>query len=178
MANPFLAEIRCFGFNFAPKGWAMCNGQLMAISQNTALFSLLGTNYGGNGKTTFGLPDLRGKLPMHWGSGPGGFNTVIGEVQGTPTVTLMRPSYRRIRIRSPPRIAPGGLAQHTAIPGSSAFFASRNPTGSIAAGQRLKPTFAGNMVGSTGASQPHDNMQPYLALNFCIALQGIFPSRN
>ena len=88
MASPFLGEIRCFGFNFAPVGWAKCNGQLLAISSNDALFAILGTTYGGDGQTTFGLPNLQGQVPMHWGSGPSGFNTTIGEVQGVTTVTL------------------------------------------------------------------------------------------
>src|SRR5947207_1932311 len=88
MASPYVGEIRCFGFQFAPQGWAFCNGQLMAIADNTVLFSILGTTFGGDGETTFGLPNLQGRIPMHWGSGPGGFNTTLGENLGEPTVTL------------------------------------------------------------------------------------------
>lgn len=179
MSEPFLAEIRCFGFNFAPTGWATCNGQLLPISQNTALFSLLGTTYGGNGQSTFGLPNLQGRIPMHQGNGPGGFDTVLGEVLGSPTVQVISTEMpAHIHTVTAEEVTPGGLSQHTATPSGSTFFAQSQPNQVYNTSPTLNAGFASSMVGSTGASQPHDNMQPYLVLNFCIALQGIFPSRN
>jgi microcystin-dependent protein len=179
MANPFLGEIRCFGFNFAPVGWAFCNGQLLAISQNAALFNLVGTLYGGDGVNTFALPNLQGKAPMHWGSGPGGFTTTVAEIQGNATVTLTSnqiPIHNHAIISQV--VAPGGAAEHAASPPTGAYIGPSNPDGLY---KTTAPTINapfGPAIGSTGASQPHDNMQPYLALSFCIALQGIFPSRN
>jgi microcystin-dependent protein len=179
MANPFVGEIRCFGFNFAPLGWALCNGQLLSISQNTALFSLLGTNFGGNGTSTFGLPNLQGNVPMHWGTSPGGFNSVIGEVQGSSTVTLLS---SQIPIHNHPIVsqvvAPGGAAEHAATPSSGASIGPSNPDGLYNTSPTINATLSPSTIGATGGSQPHDNMQPYLTLNFCIALQGVFPARN
>lgn len=172
MADPFLAEIRVFPFSFAPKGWALCDGQLMPISQNTALFSLLGTTYGGDGKSTFALPDLQGRAPMHPGQGPGLSLHDLGEVGGSETV----------------RLTTGEMAVH-----NHAFMAQSNPANSKTpsgnsparpvGGLTFAPPSAGlvNMAFQTlalsGGDAPHNNMQPYLTFNFCISLAGIFPSR-
>lgn len=172
MADPFVAEIRVFPFNFAPKGWAFCQGQLMPISQNTALFSLLGTTYGGDGKSTFALPDLQGSAPMHPGQGQGLSLRDLGEIGGTESVTLIdseMPAHSHSlntfndvgedRIPSPDEAlarSTGGLLY--AAPGNVQQMAF----------QSLSPA---------GGSLPHNNMQPYLTLNFCIALQGVFPAR-
>src|SRR5437667_7360318 len=128
MATPFLGEIRCFGFNFAPQGWAFCNGQLLSIAQNDALFAILGTIYGGDGVTTFGLPNLQGRIPMHWGNGPGGFNTTIGEVQGTASVTLTTqqiPIHAHTIVSA--NIDSGGANEHLAGPTSVAYIGPSNP---------------------------------------------------
>ncbi|HZR02428.1 MAG TPA: tail fiber protein [Burkholderiales bacterium] len=174
MSSPFLGEIRMVGFNFAPRGWAMCNGQILPISQNTALFALLGTNYGGNGQTTFALPDLRSRKPLHFGQGPGLSTVSLGEEGGVESVTL----------------SSGQMPQHSHTLTAAANVATTSdPTNTLLAG---KPRFGKDVytppanlvamnaadVGSSGGSNPHDNMQPYLVVNFVIALQGIFPSRN
>jgi microcystin-dependent protein len=167
MSNPFLGQLMLVGFNFAPRGWAMCNGQLMAINQNQALFSLLGTQYGGNGVTTFALPDLRGRVSLHQGQGPGLSNQTIGEVTGSETVTL---STNQLPSHSHPLLANAGL-------GSTA-----KPAGAVASqGGSYSPTSDGTRLAdsvTTGANQPFGIMQPYLVLNWIIALEGIFPSRS
>ena len=169
MSEPFIGEIRIFGFNFAPRGWALCNGQLLSIAQNTALFSLLGTMYGGNGQTTFGLPDLRGRVPVHFGQGPGLSNYSQGEVAGSETVTLTQnqaPAHSHLVAAS------NGAADSTRpagkVPATGGGYAAAGD------GSTMNPA----MVNSSGGSQPHENIQPYLVLNFCIAVAGIFPSRN
>jgi microcystin-dependent protein len=168
MAEPFLSEIKIMSFNFPPKGWALCNGQTLPINQNQALFALLGTTYGGNGQTTFALPNLRGGAPMHMGNGH-----TLGEKAGTETVTLnlaQLPHHPHMVQAAtgvaPPNLGPVGnmLAQ------SQGVFLYANAT-------NLTP-MAQNSTTNIGGSQPHTNMQPYLVLSFCIALQGIFPSRN
>jgi microcystin-dependent protein len=168
MSEPFLGEIRIFGFNFAPRGWAFCNGQLLAISQNTALFSLLGTTYGGNGQTTFALPNLQSRVPVHFGQGPGLSSYSLGQAAGVESVTL---------------IASQLPAHNHTVNASTQSDITGNPTGNFPAGGASYDTTAnttmnGAMVGGGGGNQPHENLQPYLALNFCIALAGIFPSRN
>ena len=175
MADPFLGEIRIWACNFAPLNWAFCTGQILPISQYTALFSLLGTNYGGNGTTTFGLPDLRGMVPMGWGQSTSGTSYTLGETGGTNTVTLTTPTVpphthdlhaipRPVTTDTPdPKSALGRQA-------SNNFY--KQPTGA-AAPQPLAP----NIIQPQGGSQPHNNMMPFMALNFCIALQGIFPQR-
>lgn len=170
--DPFVAEIRIFGFNFAPRGWAFCNGKLMAISQNTALFSLLGTTYGGDGKSTFALPDLQGRSPMFYGQGPGLSYRDIGETAGEETVTLLQteiPAHSHALNGvndSGLQSNPGG-----AFPARANIYKS-NPGGS----PLVQMNFSA--VAPTGSSQPHNNMQPYLTLNMCIALQGVFPPRG
>ena len=165
MAEPFLAEIRIFSFGFAPKGWALCNGQLLPINQNQALFSLLGTTYGGDGRITFGLPNLRGQVPIHVGSGH-----TLGEKAGTTSVTINQQSM-------PQHLH---LLQASSTNGDSAFAkntvlaAALNLYGPPSSLTTLDPTNVTNV----GGNQPHNNMMPYLVLNFCIALQGIFPSQS
>jgi microcystin-dependent protein len=174
MADPFVAEIRIFPFNFAPKGWAWCNGQLMPLSQNTALFSLLGTTYGGDGKSNFALPDLQGRAPMHPGQGPGLSLHDLGETGGSDIVTLLEsetPAHTHALQSLPApgnRTSPVGNA--IARPTGTGF-APASPTPAVApmAAQALTPA---------GGDQPHNNMQPYLTLYFNIALQGVFPPRG
>jgi microcystin-dependent protein len=180
MASPYVGEIRCFGFNFAPVGWAFCNGQLMPIAQNDALFAIIGTIYGGDGVTTFALPNLQGQIPMHWGNGPGGFNTSLGQVQGTPNVTLTTqqiPIHAHTIVSA--SVASGGAKEHLAAPSGVAFIGPSNPdlcyTNQVAS---LTAAFSPKAISIQGGSQAHDNMQPYLTLSFCIALEGVFPSRN
>lgn len=165
MAEPFLSEIRLFSFNFAPKGWALCNGQFLPINQNQGLFSLLGTTYGGNGQTTFALPDLRGRIPLHFG---GGFNLGQNGGQETHTITISEmPAHTHF-------INAATADGSTDIPTGN-FLGSYN-NGYRASGSPT--TLAPSSVTNTGGSQPHENRQPYLTLSFCIALQGIFPSPN
>lgn len=174
MSEPYLGEIRMAGFNFAPRGWALCNGQLMSIAQNTALFSLLGTTYGGDGQTTFALPDFRGRAPNHWGSGPGLTPRVIGEASGSETVTLIStemPQHTHLiaGLSAPgTQVAPNGGLLAAQARGGAMIYATGAPDS----------TLAPNSVGIAGGSQPHNNMQPYLTVTFIIALNGIFPSRN
>ncbi|MDJ0705573.1 MAG: tail fiber protein [Leptolyngbyaceae cyanobacterium MO_188.B28] len=174
MSDPFLGEIRMFAGNFAPRSWSFCNGQLLATSQNDALFSLLGTIYGGDGRTTFGLPDLRGRLPIHQGTGAGLSSRRIGSRGGAETETL----------------AINQMPSHTHIlQGSDNNASSDNPSGAVLAkrtvdfykknpDQSKVIDFPSTVVESTGGGQPHSNMQPYLGINFIICLAGIYPSRS
>lgn len=165
MSTPFLGEIKIFSFSFAPKGWALCNGQLLPINQNQALFAILGTTYGGDGVTTFALPNLQGRVPVHVGNG-----IILGQRAGEQSHTLNISE----------------LPAHTHTPvGSSSSASSASPAGDLwaslsSSGYSPSPDTTMNPASilPTGGSQPHDNMSPYLALNFCIALQGIFPSQN
>jgi len=173
MADPFVAEIRILPFNFAPTGWAFCNGQLLPISQNTALFSLIGTFYGGDGKSTFALPNLQGAAAMHQGQGAGLSERFIGESAGSDTVTLLEtesPVHAHAFVASPD---PGDLAG----PGTGRSLARSQPF-IYKAGSPVVGAMAPEALSVIGGSQPHNNMQPYLTLNFCIALQGIFPPRG
>ncbi len=174
MADPFVAEIRIFPFNFAPKGWAWCDGQLLPLSQNTALFSLLGTTYGGDGRSNFALPDLQGCAPMHPGQGPGLSLYDLGQPSGTETVSLLEseiPAHNHtMRIGTDP--AELGAPGTSRVLGRSAggFIYNPSATGLVPlSDQALAPI---------GADQPHNNMQPYLTFYFCIALQGVFPPRT
>lgn len=183
MSQPFVGEIRCFGFSFAPFDWAFCNGQPVPIANFNALYAIIGTIYGGDGQTTFNLPNLQGQVPMHWGNpttGPAtGFNTVIGQVQGTTNITLttaQTPQHTHtITAQEDP---PGGIVEKTPTPNANAWLSDSAPDGLWSWTPTISPSFAPNEISSVGGSQPHDNMQPYLALNFCISLNGIFPSRN
>jgi microcystin-dependent protein len=170
--DPFVAEIRIYPFNFPPKGWAFCDGQLLPISQNTALFSLLGTTYGGDGKSTFALPNMQGNAPMHPGQGPGLSLHDLGETGGSETVSLLeseipahshtlRASLDDADLRIP-------TASRSLAKANSSVYVTGNPNTALAA-EGLTPA---------GGDQPHNNMMPYLTLNFCIALQGVFPPRT
>jgi microcystin-dependent protein len=172
MSEPFLSEIKIMSFNFAPKGWALCNGQLLPINQNQALFSLLGTTYGGDGRVNFALPNLRGRAPIHMGSGHS-----LGEAAGSSAVTL---SLQQLPTHT------HTLNNNLCIGGATINANLGDPTGNYWAnnGKAHYNTSPQNAVmhpsavANVGGSQPHTNMQPYLVLNFCIALQGIFPSQN
>lgn len=171
MGTPFIGEIRMFGGNFAPRGFAFCNGQLLAIAQNDALFALIGTTYGGDGQTTFALPDLRGRIPVHAGQGPGLSSYSLGESSGTEAVTLTVQQ----------------LPAHTHAPqGQSAAGSQAGPDGGVWASS-AQNQFSANApnaamsnaaIGPAGGSQPHDNMAPFQVVSFIIALEGVFPSRN
>jgi microcystin-dependent protein len=171
MSEPFLGEIRQFGFNFAPQGWAACSGQLMAIAQNTALFSLLGTTYGGNGTTTFALPDLRGRVGVNQGQGPGLSNYVLGEVTGAENVTL---TSSQMPTHSHPLVANAGAASVNRPDGAVLARVGTSIYAPAPDGTAMNQ----GAIGAAGGNQPFSLIQPLLATNFCIALQGIFPSRG
>ncbi len=174
MGTPYIGEIRMFAGNFAPAGWELCEGQLLSISENEALFTLIGTTYGGDGQSTFALPDLRGRLPVHQGSGPGVSNRVIGETGGTETVTLTTSQ----------------IPAHSHVPQAVTTTGQADPTNRIwAASPNSAPVYAvgpvspdapmsNGLVGTVGGSQPHENMQPYLCVSFIISLYGIYPSQS
>lgn len=173
MSDPFVAEIRMFGFSFAPKGWAFCDGQLLPISQNTALFSLLGTMYGGDGKSTFALPDLQGSTPLMWGQAKGGSLYDEGQMSGTDNITLLdseMPVHNHF-------VQCGGnfAAADTNIVTNNSIAKSSN--GNVYGPAASLTQMAFQAITPTGGSLPHNNMMPYLTVNFCIALQGIFPAR-
>src|SRR5271170_2324746 len=176
MADQFLGEIRVVGFNFAPVGWALCNGQILPISQNTALFSLLGTSFGGNGTSNFALPNLQGCAPMHFGNGAGLSPRDVGETAGETTVTLLAS-----QIPSHTHAAQNAAASTAGTPGPTVVFGG--------GGRGKEPAYAPastantvkmsvRAVGTAGNNQPHNNMPPYLTVNFIIALQGVFPPRS
>lgn len=180
MAEPFLGEIRAFGFNFAPRGWAECNGQLLAISSNTALFSLLGTTYGGDGRTTFALPDLRGRSAMHQGTGPGLQRKQMGQrggVESTQLTTANLPPHSHTAsfrvadedIATTTKAKNKALAQNANIE-----IYSKNPT--FNEGNTMTPEVIS--INNTGLGQAFSSQSPYLTVNICIALQGLFPSRS
>ena len=173
--DPFVAEIRIFPFNFAPKGWAWCDGQLLPLSQNTALFSLLGTTYGGDGKSNFALPDLQGRAPMHPGQGPGLSLHDLGETGGSETVALLEseiPAHSHVLTAS-------NLTADYPTPGAVSSFArvetdnlyQNNTTTNLV-------SMSDQALAPAGGDQPHNNLQPYLTFYFCIALQGVFPPRG
>ena len=174
MSNPFLAEIRIFTGGFAPKGWALCDGQLMSISQNTALFSLLGTTYGGNGTSNFALPNLQGCAPMQAGQGPGLSLRDLGETAGEQTVTLLQtemPAHSHTAQAS----TTGGLPDPSANVWASGLKGHGNFYSATSANNVQMNPFATSIA---GGSQPHNNMPPFLGLTFIIALQGVFPARS
>ncbi len=171
MSEPFLSEIKMVGFNFAPRGWAFCDGQILPINQNQSLYSLLGTTYGGDGRTSFGLPDLRGRVPMHFNSAhPQGLKSGQEAVSLT---TVEIPSHTHdARATSAPASSVNPSGNLPGVTGGSLF--SITPYGELTSPVDL----ASNALSNTGAGHGHENMQPYLALSFCIALSGVFPSRN
>lgn len=175
MSNPFVAEIRMFAGNFAPKGWALCDGRLLSISQNPALFSLLGTTYGGNGTSNFALPDLRGRAPMQAGQGPGLTLRDLGETGGEQAVTLLQTelpphSHQALASVSPASKTDPANGAWGAGPRRENLYANQ----SAGAFQPMNPS----AVGVAGGDQPHNNMPPYVGLTFIIALQGVFPARS
>ena len=172
MSEPFLGEIRMFGFGFAPQGWALCNGQLLPISQNTALFSLLGTTYGGDGRTTFALPDMQSRVPVCQGQGPGLSSYAEGQAGGAETVTL---AAAQMPGHTHPVKASSGAADSDQPEGRAL---ARSASHIYTAKPDTSTVMNADMLGDAGGSQPHGNIQPYLAVNFCIALTGIFPARN
>ncbi len=174
MADPFVAEIRIFPFNFAPKGWAFCDGQILPLSQNTALFSLLGTTYGGDGKSNFALPNMQGNAPMHPGQGPGLSLHDLGEQAGSETVTLLE---SEIPSHSHQARAHGADPADLNAPGTNDSLA-RSSNGFAYAAPSALAAMSSSALAPTGGSGPHNNMQPYLTLNFCIALQGVYPPRS
>ena len=180
MSTPFVAEIRIFGCNFAPTGWAFCNGQLLPISQNTALFSLLGTFYGGDGKSTFALPNLQGSAPIHQGQGQGLSEYFIGQQGGTEAVTLLQtetPLHSHfVRAANDPGDVQAG-APNRCLARSNPGFAYI-PDNAGAGGGAPNVQMAFQMFAPVGSSLPHNNMMPCLVLNFCIAMQGVFPPRG
>ena len=180
MSQPFLAEIRIFAGNFAPRGNSLCNGQLLGIAQNTALFSLLGTTYGGNGTTNFGLPDLQGRTPLHFGNGAGLSQYQLGESGGEASHTLLTtempahshtPACFSTAPNPAPLLSPQGNVW--AVAGTR-----RVPVSLYKSGAVTTATMNPAAIGLAGSSQPHNNRQPYLGLTFIIALQGVFPARN
>jgi microcystin-dependent protein len=179
MSEPFLSEIKLVSFNFAPKGWAMCNGQFLPINQNQALFSLLGTTYGGNGQTTFALPNLRGRLPMHMSS-----SHTLGEAAGSSGVTLnvqQLPAHNHTLSahNAAPGVVNGNLGAATKVfaQGLAIVTGGNQPVNIYGTGT-MNQGMSSASITNTGGSQAHNNLMPYLVLNFVIALQGIFPSRN
>jgi len=170
--DPFVAEIRIYPFNFAPKGWAFCDGQILPLSQNTALFSLLGTTYGGDGKSNFALPNMQGNAPMHPGQGPGLSLHDLGETGGSETVSLLEseiPSHSHsLSISGQTGLQNTPQGQLPAVGEGINLYANPSPL------TQMNP----NMLAPAGGDQPHNNMQPYLTLNFCIALQGVYPPRT
>lgn len=171
MSEPFLAEVRIVGFNFAPRGWAFCDGQILPINQNQSLYSLLGTTYGGDGRTSFALPDIRGRVPIHVGRSEGGTDHREGQKSGEETHTL----------------SGAEMPQHShGTNGTTNTASEATPTTSLLPGGNSGQPYAtsgtltmgSNTIVNVGGGQAHNNMQPYLAMNYCIALRGLFPSRN
>jgi microcystin-dependent protein len=177
MTEPFIGEIQIFGFNFAPRSWAYCDGSLLSISQNTTLFSLLGTNYGGDGRVTFGLPNFQGQASCNQGQGPGLTPRTIGESFGSPNVTLLQtdmPGHQHGVVA----FAQTDVSKRASSPSPGNGLFGLGNSGAYAAGSSTTQPFSPVVIGATGGNMPHDNTQPYLAMNFCIALQGIYPSFN
>ena len=174
MSEPFIAEIRIFAGNFAPRGWAFCNGQLMPLAQNTALFSLVGTTYGGDGRSTFALPDLQGRAPLHPGQGPGLTNRRLGEKGGAATETRTQsqlPGHGHGDIRA----SSGG--PQSSSPGGAVWAGDRRSRARLYSDGAADVTMAPEALQTAGGSQPHNNRQPVLGVHFIIALMGLFPSR-
>lgn len=174
MSDPYIGEIRLFGFNFAPTGWAQCNGQLLAISQNTALFSILGVTYGGDGRTTFALPNLQGQAALNFGQGPGLSDRVLGESGGESAVTLINSEMPQHAHQAAASTDLGDQA--AAVPNLWATGAGGRGQNFYAGGADV--AMSNQAIGQAGGSQPHNNLPPYLALNYCICLYGAYPPRS
>jgi len=171
MSEPFLAEVRIVGFNFAPRGWAFCDGQILPINQNQSLYSLLGTTYGGDGRTSFALPDLRSRTPIHVGRSNGGRTHTLGQKSGEETHTLSAnemPQHDHVAQASTANATSNNPTNHVFARSAERAYHEPGPNAAMHSGMLL----------NVGGGQAHNNMQPFLALNFCIALQGLFPSRN
>jgi len=181
MGQPYVGEIRMFAGNFAPSGWQFCAGQLLPIANYDTLFNLIGTTYGGDGQNTFGLPDLRSRVPIHQGTGPGLPTYVIGQQGGTENVTL---TTQQIPVHTHAALAAGMTTSPTNAPSNGVILSNEvlsNPQGGKVFGTYVSSstvTMAPQSIGSTGGSQPHDNLQPYLAVNFIISMFGVFPSQT
>lgn len=180
MGTPYVGEIRIFGGNFPPAGWAFCDGQLMAISENETLFNLIGTTFGGDGQETFGIPDLRGRIPVHQGQGPGLSNRDLGESFGVETVTLTQTqipththSFQATTAPATATVPTGAMLATPSSPTTGYLYLSGTATGTV-----TNAAPAADAIGATGAGQPHDNLMPYLGVNFIISLFGVFPSQN
>ena len=174
MSEPFIGEIRMVGFNFAPRGWALCNGQLLSIASNNALFSLLGTIYGGDGRTTFALPNLQGRVPMHYGSGAGLSPRLIGEAAGQEAVSLTEaqlPAHTH-------KARASSLKGNTNSPVGRVWSKDAGVQSATYTSNAADADMAAGAIAPAGGGQPHNNMPPYLAVNFVIALQGIYPARD
>ena len=181
MSQPYVGEVRIFAGNFAPAGWMFCEGQLLPISEYETLFNLIGTTYGGDGVQTFGLPDLRGRIPIHQGQGNGLSPYVMGQITGTPSVTLIAsqmPVHQHTVTAM--QLPSGGVVDRVAVPTSSTYLSESQPPNGVydTASPAVNAPFSPKAISLNGGSQPHDNIQPYLALNFCIALFGVFPTQN
>jgi microcystin-dependent protein len=175
MTEPFIGEIQLFGFSFAPRGWAFCNGPTLAIQQNTALFSLLGTTYGGNGMTTFQLPNFTGRTANNQGSGPGLTPRSAGETYGQNSLTLSlleMPAHAHVF----GLYNQGDAAKKSGTPSAGNSLTLPSQSTPLASNGQPDAQFSPNMLGPAGGSQPHENRQPYLAVNYCIALEGVFPA--
>lgn len=184
MASPYLSQITMFGGNFAPRNYAFCNGQILSISQNAALFSLLGTTYGGNGQTTFALPNLQSSLPPSFGQGPGLSNYVLGQVGGSPNVTLTQatvpPHQHTFMASTSGPATTSNTISNTVLPGTPTMTAAALYANPPTSGQPplIPQALAAGVCSTVGNSLPHSNLMPTLCISFCIALSGIFPSRN
>ena len=170
MSQPYVGEIRIFAGNFAPAGWALCQGQILPISENETLFNLIGTTYGGDGQSTFALPDLSGRVPIHQGQDPGLSSYVIGQTGGEESVTLLT-----LQIPAHAHLPLGSSSNGTSVDPTNNFWAA-SPTRQFVPGASANTTMHASTLGSAGLSQPHDNMVPFLGLNFIISLFGIFPT--
>jgi microcystin-dependent protein len=179
MSTPYIGEIRAFGFTFQPSGWLLCNGQSLSISQFDVLFNLIGTTYGGNGTTTFNLPNLQGRVPMHQGTSSQ-MTTVLGQAQGTETVTVTTatmPAHNHTITMG--QVPSGGVVDRQAAPSSTTYLSNSNNDGVYnRSSPTLNATLSNNTIGLAGGSQPHENMQPYQVISFCIAYTGIYPSQS
>ena len=175
MTDQYVGEIRSFGFNFAPVNWALCNGQILPISQYAALYSLLGTYYGGNGTSTFGLPNLQGSVPMCWGTGATGTTYAIGEITGSASVTLIS---GQIPMHSHPVQVSAATTGFNDAPSSSVWLGDSGPARAYSTTGSPNTPLSSNAIGPAGGGQAHENRQPFLTINFCIAMNGIYPPRS
>ena len=173
MSNPYVGEIRMFGGNFAPAGWAFCDGSILSIAENDTLFNLIGTTYGGDGQNTFALPDLRGRAPIHMGTGPGLTPRTIGEASGSESVTLIT-SQILVHTHTPVASTANGNANTP----SNSYWAASSTTPQFVPGDQVNTTMNPGALAATGGSQPHDNMLPFTTISFIISLYGIYPSPN